>query len=369
MKILFLSHGSLEYDGRLRELVKVSNLIGETKFIIRKPDQTDDSLKQKLVNKSFPFFILYASLRALLKRDYDVVFIDNRKASVPGLLIKKILRKKPFIQDVRELYLPTKEETLSRKVGNFFESKLIKKSEILIAANSYRADIMKDYYKLEELPLVYENIRRLNYSSNFNHQELTNKYKDLLNRDTYKIISTSGHVISRTNDELVKSMKELGDRFELLLVGGGSNKDKEIILNIIEELNLNNVSLIKKVNEDELKFLIRNSHLGIVNYHNHDLNNRFCASGKVFEFFLEGLPVVSTENEPLIKLVADNKLGVSNNNYAQAIKEVYNSHNYYVANVKEFVKNISADENNLMLADAIKLHLIKKMRKKISGSH
>lgn len=69
----------------------------------------------------------------------DVVFADNRKATVPALRIKKKHPGVRIIQDARELYLRSEMTSFTSRVGCIFEEKLYKKADVIIAANDYRA--------------------------------------------------------------------------------------------------------------------------------------------------------------------------------------------------------------------------------------
>ena len=49
------------------------------------------------------------------------------------------------------------------------------------------------------------------------------------------------------------------------------------------------------MDQDHLKYFIENSQVGMVTYHQHDLNNKYCASGKIYEFLFEGKPDARTK--------------------------------------------------------------------------
>lgn len=359
MKVLFISNGIWDYDGRLRELAQVSRGLGQTKLITRSKNNKSYNNHIKIVNKNFILFVFISIYQALVSGKIDVLFIDNRKAIIPAMIIRKIKRPRFTILDVRELYLSNEVHHLQGKIGCYFESLMIKKANIVISANKQRSKIMKEYYKLNEAPIVYENIRRIDFSENYNEKYYKKKYDDLLKRNTFKIISTSGFSVSRTNDVLVKSMIELGENYELLLVGGGTTEDRNVIEGLIKDNGLSNVTLIDMVDADELKFLIQNSDIGIVNYHQKDSNNKYCASGKIYEFLFEGVPVVTTENEPLREFCEIYKVGESNNNYSIAISIVSQEYEYYKNNVLNFIEKIDVAENNS--------HLLKAISKKIEG--
>lgn len=359
MKILYLSYGLYEYDGRMRELIKVSKLLGETKYITRleliENKEENNHVGIKSSGKFGYFkFIIKCIMAALKMKKVDIIFADNRKAIIPAIIIRLLINPKYIIQDVRELYLINEVNYISGKIGCIFEQRLIKQADIVISASKYRSIIMKDYFELLNTPLVYENIRMLEYIENESIKYLNEKFGNYFNRDTIKIISTSGFSISRTNDVLVKALLELGENYELFLIGGGSKSDKDIIVNIKIENKLDNVHMIDKLNESELKYFIINSHIGIVNYNQKDTNNKYCASGKIYEFLFEGLPVVTTENIPLMEMCNDYKIGLSDNNYVEAIKEVSNNYEFYKKNVKKYIEGINVSENNISLVNSIK---------------
>jgi len=84
------------------------------------------------------------------------------------------------------------------------------------------------------------------------------------------------------------------------------------------------------------------------------MNNKFCASGKIYEFVFEGLPVITTENLPLVDLVKRHHIGVSSDNYYNGIITIYKDYLYYKENVLSFAKRIDVDINNQQLVKLIK---------------
>jgi len=342
VNILFVSYGVYEYDGRLRELIKIAKQIGNTTYITRihsKNSKQENShvainIRGLLSYLKFIFKIMRVAYNL---NNIDVLFIDNRKAVIPGLVVKIFKNPKVIIQDVRELYLINEIKYLRGKIGN-----------------KYRAKIMQEYYSLNEMPLIYGNIRKLEFDNNYSKKELEGKFNTILKDDTFKIISTSGYAIKRTNDKLVLAMKGLGKKFELLLVGGGTKRDYKRITRLIKKNKIENVRIIDKLSTSELKYLIQKCQVGVVNYNKEDTNNKFCASGKIYEFVFEGLPVITTENLPLVELVERYRIGVSNDNYHNGIITICKNYLYYKQNVLSFAKSIDVDTNNQQLVKLIK---------------
>ena len=111
MKVLFISFGLWEHDGRTRDLVQVCKLVGDTQYVTRvvtwKADRKSPTTLhcEPEMPESYFRFIAKESLDGESGMgSIDILFIDNRKAVIPGMLIKW-LKKPRKIQDVRELML------------------------------------------------------------------------------------------------------------------------------------------------------------------------------------------------------------------------------------------------------------------------
>ncbi len=363
MRILFVSYGVYEYDGRTRELMKVANLLGVSTFVTMvdslegRSHSDDKHIRVKKGKFAFCRFIFRVLKTSFRMKQIDILFIDNRRAIIPGLLIRLLKRPRIIIQDVRELYLISEVNHFAGKLGCIVERSLISRASVLICANDHRSEIMKEHFSLNEKPLVFENIRKLVSDDFAPIGELESKYGSLLQKKTFRIISTSGYSISRTNDKLVLAMKQLGSEFELFLVGGGSKRDRMRIEKIIGENHIQNVNLIGRVKENELKYLIQQCHLGVVNYNSENTNNRFCASGKIYEFLFEGLPVVTTENVTLVEFVNKYKVGIADNQYLKGIIRIKQEYDQFKKSVLSFVNILNVEENNARLAKQIIEHI------------
>lgn len=348
--ILLISHGFYEYDGRLRELIKIFNDEGDLVAFTRgQKEQFANHIVYR--SKGYIGFIKESIKLAKELKGIDILVLDNRKATIPGLIIKAVCKPTIVIQDCRELYVSKDVSHFAGKVGCFFEKKMIKRSDVIIVANEERAKIMVDMYDLQAQPLVYENLRKLEY---IDKDDFHKKLGYLIKDDEYRLISTSGCSISRTNDLLVKNLDKIDYKVRLFLVGSSSDEDEEEIKNIIKEKNICNVDIIETLNQSELKWLISNSHIGIVNYNQNDLNNKYCASGKIYEFLYEGLPVVTTTNPPLLNLCSEFAIGASSDDYYDAINDVIKNYDSYKNRVMTFAKEHTVEDNNKRIRDCVK---------------
>jgi hypothetical protein len=355
MNILLISYGDYNYDGRLRELIKVFSNFGELHIISRGSIPLNKN--HVLINSNYISFIKKAISKGKQINSLDVIVCDNRKSIIPGLKIWKAFHNAKLVLDCRELYLSKYCKSIISKIGCFFEKKAIKKADVIIAANKERAIFMKEYYNLKDFPLVFENYRSLNYSEGLDFEKLKKRFSENIKDGEFRIISTSGCDISRTNDVLVRNLKRIKKPCRLFLVGSSSIKDIKCINKICKKNGISNVDIIDQLNQDELKYLIRQCHLGIVNYHQKDLNNKYCASGKIFEFLYEDIPVVTTTNPPLFDFVKRYCVGECDDNYADAINVVFDNYEQYKRNVLIYTNKHGVSENRNKFVEAL-LHRI-----------
>jgi len=344
MKILLISYGDLEYDGRLRSLLSVFNKIGTVYSFTRgKRKQSKNSI---ICNKSYIKFIR-DSIRCSKKlSNIDILVLDNRKATVPGLIIKKILKPRFVIQDCRELYLIREVKQLSSKIGCIFERIMTKKADVVICANNERAEIMKREYHLDRTPLTYENLRKLEYSPSEDMQLIEKKFSQYIRKDEIRIISSSGCSFERTNNVLVGNLSKIFKKCRLFLVGDSNPREEAAIKKIAEQNTHGEVTILGKLNQSELKYLISQCHLGIVNYGQYDTNNMYCASGKLYEFIYEGIPVVATTNPPLRRICDTYNVGVCDDEYYNGINTVLDDYDNYLTAVKKYTDDYTVEMND-----------------------
>ena len=172
--------------------------------------------------------------------------------------------------------------------------------------------------------------------------------------DEIRIISTAGCDLTRLTDILVKNMPKIQNKCRLFLVGGGTEKDISTIRAICYKNNINNVEIVGKLNQNDLKAIIGYCHIGIVSYHQQDLNNKYCASGKIFEFLFEGLPVVTTTNPPLQSFCKEHGVGESSDEFYDGINLVIANYSLYREKVQAFINGYLISENNAKLCSNIK---------------
>lgn len=344
-KILMISFEDLRYSGRTKELYAVCQKLGTTYLMVKNAVVQDEFVYVMKTGGMSGFRQYISKAKEIIQsKKIDILLIDNRLACVVGLALKRKYPKLILIQDARELYLLDRKSSLKSNIGTVIEQSLMKKADIVICANKYRAKIMKDRFKLREKPVVFENRWKLPVA--YHEKDYKEKYRWLEELDLPVVISTYGCTEDRGNIDLLQDFARIDQKAALLFVGGEPARDKALAQKIIKEKNIGHVYMMDKVPGDELQYLISISRIGIVNYGMYDENNKYCASGKIYEFLHQGKPVVTTLNPPLKDLCDQSQVGVSVADYAEGITKVLENYDYYVSHIEPFLKEHTVEANN-----------------------
>lgn len=353
MKILLISCGNTQHDGRLRELIAVCRALGELSCITNDTASlgAGHDAAQAGRARSYPAFIRFCLKRTRGRRDFDLVLADNRKALLPAYLVLRRQKGARFVIDARELYLLEETKGFASRLGCRIEKYLNPKADLVIAANEERADIMQRYYALGRRPLVFENMRLLHYPEAYAGLELPDEIRESLGDPRMKFVSTAGCALARRTEALVEAAAGQRGRMILYLVGRSAPEELGAIRALIGRTGADNVLILdRNLNEGELKDFIGRCDVGVVNYSMANANNKYCASGKIYEFLAEGKPVLTTENPPLLNFVRRFGVGAADDGYTRGIEALLDHYADYRKQVEGLDVARVVGANNAKLA-------------------
>lgn len=359
MKVLYLSSYG-KSDTRTSALIRSLRRLTETEVVCvtKKVTECTDELDEAsdlTYGKSGVLGIvqfIHLSLKAAKKLgNMDVLFVDNRKATIPAFFIRKMYSPKLILQDARELYILKEISHFSGKVGCVFEQAALKRADIVICANKYRAKIMQEQMKIKCPIYVFENVFTIYYDKNFSKDVAEKQYGNLFGNDRFLMLSSSGCALIRTTDKFVRAMKKFEGRAELLLVGKNSSTDEKYIRQIIKDEQVSNVHIVGPVDKNVLKWMITKCNAGIAIYGKSDSNNLYCASGKIYEFLTENKPIIASANPPLIDLCNKTRVGVASDCYENAIEDMLKNYRKYRDNVISYIQSFDINEGEDRLVE------------------
>ena len=280
------------------------------------------------------------------RNSFTVIFLDNRKATLTGFLMYPWISNKIIIQDVRELYTLKEAKSIINFIGTCFEGIMMRLANIVIVANKWRRTETAKIWGVKCPILVYENIRFLpNNSKNLksvafeSHSFLRNLLKD---DHRTNFVLTSGFSLERDNDRLLEVFSKRQDTTNLFFIGPNTKDDMLFFEKFIRDNEVSNIYHLDPVNIIELRGLLKYMQIGLVIYSKKNLNNRYCASGKAFEFMEAGLPILTSDNIPLLYITRKYNAGITTNNLLHGIDEV-------IERIAEFRENLNTiDYQNLV---------------------
>ncbi len=363
MRILLISYNDVQKDGRLNELRRSLNFLGDVCVISNTSSDKipgGGTLFAFQSSKKFSYIEFLNYCKAIAKENgpFDLIASDNRNCIIPALRCKNAGFGTCTLYDARELYILKEVKSLKSKIGCIIEKKCVSKFDVVTCANSFRAEAMVKLYGLNKTPIAFENIRRLEYSD-LSEQECESKFGSLFIDNIYtNVVTTSGEALIRKADVLVEAIARLGEKYRLFLIGYEDEEGHKKIDEICRMTGWNNIIRYKWLSKSELKYIVSHCDIGIVNYSFQNTNNKYCASGKLYEFIFEGLPIVTTSNPPLSQLCSEHEIGISDDSFYEGIKTVVSDYKKYSDNVKRFGAQVRIEENAEKVAEQIRTQLL-----------
>ena len=285
--------------------------------------RTDVSYCSFTLVKSFWTFVFFFKFIKNSTRE-DLILFDNRKAALVGLLFLPLLAGRTVIYDMRELYRCESSNSLRNKIGTYIESCFLRFVDLVLCASVERVKLVRFLYKLRAKLVAIENNRRMDPGIHtMLSQEVVASYEEAIagkNRSGRKVnfVSTDGFSEGRRSVDIIEACAGLRNDVNLFIFGKNQREAKTYIA----ENSIDNVFHLGAVDGHVLGSLLRKMDVGIVAYGSGDLNNKYCASGKIYEFLHLGIPVVTSDNPPLRKFTRNTGAGVSNENIRDGIIEI-----------------------------------------------
>jgi glycosyltransferase involved in cell wall biosynthesis len=236
----------------------------------------------------------------------SIYVAHNFDALIPIYIIAT-LKKSKILYRAHELYTETFDLPLAF-IWRWIERKLLNHIDATITPNEERAEIMYLEYGARVKPFVVMNCPR--YTLPITSTLLQDYLREwgILNQF---ILLLQGRLCAENGvEELITAAQYIDDGISLILLGPITPEYSRLLKSKIEQLGLRNKVLIHEpVSYDNLPKYTASADLGVVLYRNKNRNYYYCAPNKLFEYFMMGLPVVSSNFPGLIKLVEGNDCG------------------------------------------------------------
>jgi hypothetical protein len=302
--------------------------VGRSQMMISALPANINIISKSTYPEILPFF--FRVFLALL-HSKKILFL-NRKAALVYLIYWPMIyfickaSHLHVIYDMWELYTIKEHKKIISRIGTLIEIFVIKHVDQVIVCNDYRNKLVRRLYKIKNVYTI-ENIRSLPKNCRQSYDLNTINFCDY-NKSIKKFVITNGFSRERGDLALIDAFLKC-DNCSLTFIGDSTFADEIFLNDLMLKKNLHNIKFLKSIRYSDLACVVKLFDFGVVNYSRKNLNNRFCASGKIYEFIFLGLPVLSSSNPSLKKIVDFYQCGESSDDFVDAISRCISKSNVY----------------------------------------
>jgi len=264
--------------------------------------------------------------RLLIKQRFDAIVCCALGTLLAGVLTKRKVFNTYLVFDSKELAVE-RYRGIKKILWNLIQKLSLLYCDIIIQAEENRLEYFKKLHNIPDEKMVLIQNFPLKEETDF---ELKNPEKFI------NIIYLGVIMPGRGYIKLIKAFSQMNDKIKLDIVGFGGKRFVNEVKKEIREHNIKNVQLLPPVPRNEISLLLKNYHIGLFFYENINLNNYYCAPNKFYDYFHNGLAVISYRYPGLIDLIEGNKIGVCISEInSEELKSAINTivSNNYFANI------------------------------------
>ena len=220
-KVVYAVYHDVNHEARSMELLHCCKLLGDVEFVSIKKPVGVDNITSHIINKKSPFALLnfiskIKKVIAKVKPDVIVLHDNDCAAVIP--FAKKKCKNAMIIYDSSELYIPMEGKrhkvnfnngikiAIKQKLSSFrkyYEKKYLKQADLVFAANIERAEIMKKYFNLSEVPSIFDNVHKI--EDDYDLQACNEKWGEIFKGDTFNILFGGGINEERQTFDYIKA--------------------------------------------------------------------------------------------------------------------------------------------------------------------
>lgn len=289
--------------------------------------------KTNLVTKSTSAGIISFGFRIFLAlfRSRRILILNRKSALIfllyyPLFCLLSRTDRLHVIYDMWEFYTLKEQKKLTSRLGTIVEIFTLRRVNQVVVCNDYRKKLVQRYYGVKTVHTI-ENVRALSPVKT-SKISLKRQYLGDINWSAVNFVITNGFSRERGDIHLVDSFAKL-DNCSLTFIGNPTAADQIFLAELLSKKKINNVNTVSAIPYADLAGVVGLFDFGVVNYSFKNLNNKYCASGKVYEFMFLDLPVLTSKNPSLKKLIDRYRCGESSDEFDVGIMRLINNHAQY----------------------------------------
>jgi glycosyltransferase involved in cell wall biosynthesis len=231
----------------------------------------------------------------------DTVVCVSLESLMAGVMAKRIRPQLRLVFDNNELQIESFESRVKRAVWRPVHNYAVRRCDIILHAESNRRDYFKLTYPGRNKPQeVIENFPFL----------ATDEPQPKEPDGDVRVIYLGGFGAGRYTFEILEAFASQADNVRLDIVGFGNNDYVAKVQARIAKLGNDRIRILPPVPYLQIGALLAKYHIGLAFYKNTDLNNYYCAPNKVYDYLMNGMPVIANAYPGLLGVIAKNRVGV-----------------------------------------------------------
>lgn len=298
---------------------------------------------------------IYEAYKIVKREKPLILYCHDYYSAILAFMLKSRKYCKHIVYDAHELIIPENGVKDSRlRFFYFFEKLIIKNVDKVFCASKERSTIMQEHYNLSCPPIPIRNISQLMVNNDRQIQTIVSSLDEFFSKPGPVVVYAGIVTKSRRIAELANAVSSLAPRFKLLIVGKGDAVEE------LKEITSSNPNLVSaftgSVPYKALGAILSKCDIGLVYYPVNTLNNTYCASNKVYEYASVALPIISNTNPTIREELKANHIGVSSDNFVEALNELCNNLDGYKQSCMDYTKaNPWQNDAELLLNEIIEL--------------
>ncbi len=267
--------------------------------------------------------------------------------------VKKLFPKTKLIHYCTEMY-NEKSVKFQRDQLKYYKDHA-NDPDLIIECNEERKKYRKNLYKIVKPQVVIDNTIPISEISPFfdaNH----------VNSDVPTIVYSGGCHNVHELDIIVEALKLLDFEYKAKFIVYGPSNAIDALKEQCRVINGSHIEIITGLTRDEALPHVAKSDIGIVYYDpEYSVNCKYAAPTKFFEYIGLGLPVVSSKNEPLVRIIDEYKVGIymetnDSKGMAMAISDLADKQvrdKYRANELNSFKKYLSYESQSAQAIEAV----------------
>jgi glycosyltransferase involved in cell wall biosynthesis len=315
--VTFVYTGPLQTRGRLLKQIRTLQRAGVTCDLVLGDTAFREagSAKADFPVTSFPVDIDGSPLRSFVetlkfcRRAAGVVARSNADtvvclalgALMAGKWAKDLRGDLRLVYDNNELQIESIPSRMKRVIWNHLQNKGLKASDVIFHAESNRLRYFQKHYPVATgIPQVLV--------ENFPfYTEVPEERQPPA--DEVRVVYLGGFGDGRFTEEIIEAFSGMDPKMRLDIVGFGRPAYVEALKSGLRERKVDHVRILPGIPHSSIPAFLKDYHIGVALYRNTNLNNYYCAPNKVYDYLMNGMPVITNDYPGLLEVIEANKAG------------------------------------------------------------